>query len=150
MARYTLCTILCDKVCQWLATGWWFSWGTPVSSTNKTYCHDIIEILLIKLWSIVPLMDLVRICNFDANPEWPPVLIVWFDWMCLKVIFWKKKKIPKNLWHSFKIWYCVNNTTVVLFNIFGVNQTAHSGWPGISTFQIFHGNSTTSLEIKMH
>ena len=23
-------------VCQWLATGRWFSLGTPVSSTNKT------------------------------------------------------------------------------------------------------------------
>ena len=27
-------------------TGRWFSPGTPVSSTNKTDCHDIIEILL--------------------------------------------------------------------------------------------------------
>ena len=31
--------------CQWLATGQWFSPGTPVSSTNKTDCHDITEIL---------------------------------------------------------------------------------------------------------
>jgi hypothetical protein len=37
---------LCNKVCQWLATGLWFSLGTPVSSTNKTDCHDIAEILL--------------------------------------------------------------------------------------------------------
>jgi hypothetical protein len=29
-------TTLCEKVCQWLATGRWFSSGTPVSSTNKT------------------------------------------------------------------------------------------------------------------
>jgi hypothetical protein len=41
-----LCTTLCDKVCQWLATGWWFSPGTPVSSINKTDHHDITEILL--------------------------------------------------------------------------------------------------------
>jgi hypothetical protein len=34
------------KVCQWLATGRWFSPGTPVSSTNKTDRHDITEILL--------------------------------------------------------------------------------------------------------
>jgi hypothetical protein len=27
-------------------TGWWFSAGTPVSSTNKTDHHDIAEILL--------------------------------------------------------------------------------------------------------
>jgi hypothetical protein len=39
-------TTLCDKVCQWLATGQWFSLGTPVSSTNKTDRHDITEILL--------------------------------------------------------------------------------------------------------
>jgi hypothetical protein len=33
---------LCDKVCQWLATDRLFSpAGTPVSSTNKTYSHDI-------------------------------------------------------------------------------------------------------------
>jgi hypothetical protein len=40
------CTTLCDKVCQWLATGRWFSPGIPVSSTNKTDCHVITEILL--------------------------------------------------------------------------------------------------------
>jgi len=32
-------TTLCDKVCQWLVA------GTLVSSTNKTDCHDITEIL---------------------------------------------------------------------------------------------------------
>ena len=41
-----LVTTLCVKVCQWLATGLWFSHGTPVSSTNKTARHDITEILL--------------------------------------------------------------------------------------------------------
>ena len=39
-------TTLCDKVCQWLAAGLWFSPGTPVSSTNKTDRHNITEILL--------------------------------------------------------------------------------------------------------
>jgi len=39
-------TTLCDKVRQLLATGRWFSLGTPVSSTNKTDRHDITEILL--------------------------------------------------------------------------------------------------------
>jgi hypothetical protein len=41
-----LSTTLCDKVCQWLASGRWFSPGTPVSSTNKTDRHVITEILL--------------------------------------------------------------------------------------------------------
>ena len=40
------CTTLCDKVWQWLATCQWFFPGPPVSSTNKTDCHDITEILL--------------------------------------------------------------------------------------------------------
>jgi hypothetical protein len=31
---------------QWLAAGWWFSLGTPVSSTKKPDRHDITEILL--------------------------------------------------------------------------------------------------------
>ena len=39
-------TTLCDKVCQWLAADQWFSQGSPVSSTNKSDCHDIAEILL--------------------------------------------------------------------------------------------------------
>ena len=45
ITRYNI-TNVCDKVCQWLATGRWFSLETPVSSTNKTDCHDITEILL--------------------------------------------------------------------------------------------------------
>jgi hypothetical protein len=39
-------TTLCDKVCQWLATGLWFSLGTQLPSTNKTDRHNITEILL--------------------------------------------------------------------------------------------------------
>jgi len=35
------CTTLCDNVCQWLATGQWFS---PASSTKKTDRHVISEI----------------------------------------------------------------------------------------------------------
>jgi hypothetical protein len=46
LRRGVLDTTLCDKICQWLAAGWWFSMGTPVSSTNKTDRHDITEILL--------------------------------------------------------------------------------------------------------
>jgi hypothetical protein len=35
-----------DIVYQLLAHGRWFSPGTPASSTTKTGCHDIAEILL--------------------------------------------------------------------------------------------------------
>jgi hypothetical protein len=44
--RGVLDTTLFDQVCQLFVTGRWFSPGTPVSSTNKTDCHDITEILL--------------------------------------------------------------------------------------------------------
>ena len=37
---------LCDGVCQWLATGWWFSPVTPVSSTNGADCGCMAGILL--------------------------------------------------------------------------------------------------------
>ena len=39
-------TLICDKVCQWLAAGRWFSSDTLVSSTNKTDHHNITELLL--------------------------------------------------------------------------------------------------------
>ena len=39
-------TTLCDKVRQCLATGWWFSPDTLVSSTNIANRHNINEILL--------------------------------------------------------------------------------------------------------
>jgi hypothetical protein len=53
---------LCYKVCQWLATGRWFSPGTPVPSTNKTDRLDRTEILLkVALSTITP----VIMFNFD-------------------------------------------------------------------------------------
>jgi hypothetical protein len=45
-------TTLWDKVCQWLAVGLWFS---PISSTNKTDCHDVTEILLKVVLSTITL-----------------------------------------------------------------------------------------------
>ena len=39
-------TTLRDKVCQRLAAGLWFFRGTLISSTNKTDCHDITDILM--------------------------------------------------------------------------------------------------------
>ena len=47
---------LCDKVCQWLMAGQWFSQGTPVSCINKTDHHDITEILLKKVLNTITLV----------------------------------------------------------------------------------------------
>jgi len=46
LRRGILYTTLCEKVCQWLATGQWFSPCTPVSCTNQSDRHDIAELLL--------------------------------------------------------------------------------------------------------
>jgi hypothetical protein len=53
-------TTLGDKVCQLLATGQWFSPGTPVSSTNKTDCQDITEILLKVVLNTTKYLYIVR------------------------------------------------------------------------------------------
>ena len=44
--RCTRLAAASDKAYQLLAHGWWFTPGTPVSSTTKTGRHDIAEILL--------------------------------------------------------------------------------------------------------
>ena len=46
-----------QQVCQWLAEGQWFAQGTPVSSTNKTDRHDIAEILLKMVLSIITITN---------------------------------------------------------------------------------------------
>jgi len=45
-SRRCLQLTLYDKVCHWVAAGWWFSPGPSVSSTNKTDLQNITEILL--------------------------------------------------------------------------------------------------------
>jgi hypothetical protein len=66
LRRGVLYTTLCDKVCQWLAAGLWFSLGIPVSSTNKTDHHDIAEILLKVVLNTINLtpssLNLLLIC----------------------------------------------------------------------------------------
>jgi hypothetical protein len=45
---------LSDKFCQCLTAGQWFSPGIPLSSTNKTDCQDITEILLkVALYTVI-------------------------------------------------------------------------------------------------
>jgi hypothetical protein len=41
LRRNVLDKTLSDDVCQCLATGRWFSQGTPFSSTSNTYHHDM-------------------------------------------------------------------------------------------------------------
>ena len=54
--RDVLNTTLCNKVCQCLVTGRWFSLCTLVSCTNKTDRHDIAQIYLkVVLNTITPI-----------------------------------------------------------------------------------------------
>ena len=65
------CTTLCDKVCQWLATGWWYSPRPPVYSTNKNDRHDITEILLkVELNTIKQTNKHIYICFMLNNVLW--------------------------------------------------------------------------------
>jgi hypothetical protein len=65
---------LCDRVCQWLVTGRWFS---PVSSTNKTDQHDIAELLLkvaLNTITLTPIPERLlqfRLCSISTS------LILW-------------------------------------------------------------------------
>ena len=68
------CTTLCDKVCQWLATGRWFSPCLPVSSTNKTDRHDRTEIL----WKVA--LSTMKQTNQQGVYLFNKV----FSYMCLK------------------------------------------------------------------
>jgi hypothetical protein len=62
-------TTLCDKVCQSLAIGLWFSLGTLVSSTNKSDHHDITEILFKVALNIInqPNNLTLRLYDFECN-----------------------------------------------------------------------------------
>jgi hypothetical protein len=78
-----LYTTLCNKVCQWLVSGLWFSPLTTIFSTNKTEFHDITEILLNILILTRPVIH--WICSLKPNT----VLSIILDslvWILLKNI----------------------------------------------------------------
>ena len=61
LRRGVLDTALCDKVCQWLTAGQWFSPGSLVSFTNKTDHHDITEILLKVEFNTITLTQIMHV-----------------------------------------------------------------------------------------
>ena len=64
------------KVCQWLATGQWFSLCPPVSSTNKTDRHDITEILFRVALNTIKKQTNIWLWSFSSDivlNSWPMV-----------------------------------------------------------------------------
>jgi hypothetical protein len=66
----TRCTTLCDKVCQWLATGRWFSPGLPVPDLRQSYsslflslCHNIPLLANLSFYNIEQKMVSISILN---------------------------------------------------------------------------------------
>ena len=76
--RGVLDTTLHDQVCQWLATGRWFSPGILFSSTNKTDRNDVTEILLkVALNTINPKpLELHFWTNFPIYLVWRQMYLV--------------------------------------------------------------------------
>ena len=66
-----------DKMYQLIAHGWWFSPGTPASSTTKTGRHDIAEILL--------KVALNTINQIKSNQMSPTVLfiVLYYECVCI-------------------------------------------------------------------
>ena len=59
------CTTLCDKICQWLATGQWFS---PGSSPNKTEILLKVALNTIKQTNILPFASIHFCLIFNKCP----------------------------------------------------------------------------------
>ena len=86
-------TTLCDKVCQLLAAGLWFS---PVSSINKTDSHELIEILLkVALNTIILTIHIYRSNNEKKCNQ-----------------LWKREDV-KSKWQEKK--KTLNQTLLILF-----------------------------------
>ena len=99
-------TILYDKVCQWHAAGLWFSLGTPVSSTNKTDCHDIAEILLKVALNTITLSK-----YWQGNQNFT-------IWMGVGQFHWNKAKMFPVLFHL--VWWTLRTSLLVIQNNFEI------------------------------
>jgi len=84
------CTTLCDKVCQWLAAGLWFSPGPFI---NKTDLHDITEILLkVALNTIKPKPNLIRLYWFTKGSIWMSFIVLLFTYLICDFMIYHASK----------------------------------------------------------
>jgi hypothetical protein len=74
-----------------LRQGWWFSPGTPVSSTNKTDCHDIAEILLnvtLNTTTLTHYNTYQRVHSRYVNSRF---VFIYISYMCPSMFYLKAK-----------------------------------------------------------
>ena len=91
------CTPLCDKGCQWLATGRWFFPGPSVSPTNKTDSHDITEILL-KVAINTTKKKPKQTCNTNGMQ-----VIVW--WTCWSTVLYYGVMVDLTVRSGIRYWF---------------------------------------------
>ena len=130
LRRGVLDTTLLYIVCQWLATGRWFSWVTPVSSTNNTDRQDITEILLkVALISI-------------KQP-------VFFREMALDTIWSKSRNSVYTLTHNLETILISNHSemwyVIIFCDLFHICEFIFISWKGVS-FYFFNSNIQISSE----
>jgi hypothetical protein len=104
--RGVLDTTLCDKVYQWLSAGRWFSLCTPVSSTNKTDCHNITELLLKRALNIISLTQ-QKIVHIDHRCDGG-----WGCWCGLVIVLIKKKYMYYMNWFYIITFHCLACTSM--------------------------------------
>ena len=115
LMRCILNTTLCDKVCQWLAAGQWFSPGTPVSSTNKTDHHDITEILLKVVWNTIKPTN--RNTLNEINYDYVIVILVYLNTLNFPLIL-ESLSHSVHSWRSIDLMGCLSNLSLKYFNSF--------------------------------
>ena len=84
---------------------WWFSPGTPVSSTNKTDRHDITEILLkveLSTINLQPYYNCIRISYLILNQYWyffsdhqsygRHFWLLFYQWRLLSVVVLRRQR----------------------------------------------------------
>ena len=96
-----LYTTLCDKVCQWLATGLWFSPVLRFPPPIKTYHHDIAEILLKVAFNTITLTLVPNGKMFKKKYFLPTIhKLDWSQTVYIKQIIYNKERIHKLRWAS--------------------------------------------------
>jgi hypothetical protein len=122
--RGVLVTTLCDAVCQWLATGRWFSLGTPVSSTNKTGRHDITEILL----KVV--LNTINQTKPSINNSWPSLPVN--EWLLFNA-----------KWAIFQLYHGENKLQFFSYIMARTSYkfSAISWREQVTIFQLYHGEN---------